>query len=97
MKRIKRFDLKSVMKMSAVLYGLMGLFEGVMFSLFFWIVPFAGPNVPQLPRIGVFFGALAVVFLPILFGLMGALLGGASAYVYNVAARFVGGILVQVE
>jgi hypothetical protein len=98
MKTITRLEPMSVMRIAALVQGLFGLLEGAFFSMVFLLVPFARPNGPQMPRVfGVFFGALAIVFLPIMFAVMGAILGGLGAVVYNVAAKYVGGIQVDVE
>lgn len=98
MKMVKRFDPLSVMKIAAICYGALGLFEGAIFSIVFTLMPFGGANAAHLPRFfGLIFGGLSIVFFPIMFAIMGAIIGGIGAAVYNVAARFVGGIQVEVE
>lgn len=98
MKMVKRFDPLSVMKIAAIGYGCLGIVEGALFSIVFALVPFEGGNTPHLPRFfGLIFGGLAIVFVPILCAVMGALIGGVGAAIYNVSARFVGGIQVEVE
>jgi hypothetical protein len=47
--------------------------------------------------LGLLFGGLSIVFFPIVPALAGALMAGLGAVVYNVSARFVGGIAVEVE
>lgn len=96
MRKIKKFEPLSVMRISAIAYAAMGLLEGALFSVVFSIAPLQGRD--KLPPVfGVMFGTLAIVFFPILFALMGAIFGGLGAVVYNVAARFVGGIEIEVE
>ena len=98
MKKIKRFEPLSVMKIAAICYALLGLLEGAMFSVIFSIVPFAGQDTPQFPRFfGLFFSGFAIVIFPIMFAVIGAVFGGLGAVVYNVSARYVGGIQVEVE
>lgn len=98
MKMVKRFDPLSVMRIAAICYGAIGLLEGAVFSIVFSIVPFGGNNAAHLPRfVGLIFGGLSIVFFPIMAAVMGAIIGGLGAAVYNVAARFVGGIQVEVE
>lgn len=98
MKMVKRFDPLSVMKIAAIGYGCMGIAEGAILSVVFSLAPFEQNNGAHLPRyFGLIFGGLSIVFLPILFAVMGAIFGGVGAAVYNVAARFVGGIQVEVE
>jgi hypothetical protein len=47
--------------------------------------------------LGLLFGGLSIVIFPIALGLMGALMAGLGAVIYNVSARYVGGIAVEVE
>jgi hypothetical protein len=97
-KTIRRFDLISVMKIAAICYALLGLIEGAIFALVFSIVPLAGPESPNFPKFfGVFFGFGALILFPILFAVMGAIGGALGAVVYNLSARFVGGIQVEVD
>jgi hypothetical protein len=98
MRKIKRFEPLSVMKIAAICYGIVGLLEGAIFSVVFSIIPLAGHDGQRLPRFfGVLFGGFSIIFFPILFAVMGAVGGGLMAAVYNVAARYVGGIAVEVE
>src|ERR1700722_12827583 len=98
MRTIKKFEVLSVMRVSAICYGFMGLIEGAFLSVIFLVMPTAATSQQQLPPwLGVAFGGLSVVFFPVLFGLMGAVIGALSAVIYNVSARYVGGIEVEVE
>jgi len=98
MRKIKKFEPLSVMRISAIGYGAMGLVEGALFSVMFSLIPMADPqhrNVP--PWFGLIFGGLSIVFMPVLFAIMGAIFGGLGAVIYNVSAKYVGGIAVEVE
>jgi len=98
MRTIKKFEVLSVMRISAICYGLMGLVEGAILSAVFLVMPMASPAQHQMPPwMGALFGGLSVVFFPILFGVMGAIFGALGAVIYNVSARYVGGIEVEVE
>jgi hypothetical protein len=99
MREVKRFEALSVMKIAAIGYAVLGLLEGVIFSIVFSIAPFAATlGAPKLPRFfGLMFGGLSIIFLPIFFAVAGAIGGGLSAAIYNVAARYIGGIQVEVE
>ena len=55
----------------------------------------SSPGMP--PFLAPFFGVASIVIFPILFAVFGAIGGGLGAVIYNVAARFVGGIEVEVE
>jgi hypothetical protein len=98
MRKIKKFEPVSVMRVSAVCYAVLGLLEGAIFAAVFSFVPFAAPNAGNMPRfMGPLFGVGALIGFPILFAVMGAIFGGLGAVIYNLTARFVGGIEVEVE
>jgi hypothetical protein len=98
MRKIKKFEPLSVMRIAAICYGALGLVEGAAFSIIFSLAPMAAAGQQQMPRwLGLLFGGLSIVVFPILLGVMGAIIGGLGAVVYNVAARYVGGIAVEVE
>jgi hypothetical protein len=98
MKIVKRFDPLSVMKMAAICYAAMGFFEGIFVALAFSVVGLAGRQGAAMPRfLGPLFGVASIFIFPILFAIMGAIGGGLGAVIYNIAARVVGGIEVEVE
>jgi hypothetical protein len=98
MRIIKKFEPLSVMKIAAICYSILGFVEGAIFSVVFSIIPVTGHDGHSLPRFfGILFGGLSIIFLFIIFAVMGAIGGGLMAAVYNVAARYVGGIQVEVE
>jgi hypothetical protein len=97
MKAVKRFEPISVMRIAAICYAVLGLFEGLMFSIFFATIPFADKTGAAPPRfLGPVFGLLSIFVLPFLFAAMGAIAGGLGAVIYNVSAKYVGGIEVEV-
>jgi hypothetical protein len=99
MRKIKKFNPLSVMRLAAICYGALGLFEGILFTMVFLVIGLSGQDaMPGMPRfLAPLFGVFSVVFFPILFAVFGAIGGGLGAVIYNVAARFVGGIEVEVE
>lgn len=98
MRKIKRFEPLSVMKIAAIGYAVLGLFEGTIFAVVFSAMPFAAPDSANFPRfLGPLFGVGALIIMPILFAIMGAIGGGLGAVIYNLSARYVGGIVVEVE
>lgn len=99
MKKIKKFDPLSVMRIAAICYAALGLFEGLFVAAIFSFVGVAARDSSQglPPFLAPFFGVASIVIFPILFGVIGAIGGGLGAVIYNVAARVVGGIQVEVE
>lgn len=97
MKKIKKFNPMSVMKMAAICYAALGLLEGILFAVIFSAIGATGMP-PETPRfIAPLFGVASIFIFPCLFAVIGAIGGGLGAVIYNVAARFVGGIEVEVE
>jgi hypothetical protein len=99
MRKIKRFNPLSVMRMAAICYAALGLFEGIFVAALFSLAGFAGrDSSSSLPPFLVpFFGVASIIVFPILFAVIGAIGGALGAVIYNVAARVVGGIEVEVE
>lgn len=86
------------MRIAAIGYGAMGLLEGAFLSMMFALLPMADAQHQSMPRwMGLMFGGLSIVFMPILFAIVGAISGGLGAVIYNVSAKYVGGIAVEVE
>jgi hypothetical protein len=93
---IKRFDPLSCAKISGILYAVFGLVFGAIFSLISLLHGFASAK-PGAAAPAAVLGVGAIVILPLLYGglaFVGALIG---ALLYNGAARFVGGIKIDVE
>lgn len=98
---VKRIGVLSLGKVMATIYGGMGLLFGLIFSfvsllgLAFGAALQDGSGLESM--FGLVFGVGAVVFLPVFYGLMGFLGGLLIAALYNLAARFVGGLVLELE
>lgn len=93
-RRIKRIAPLQLGKMLAVLYGIMGLFLIPVFL----IASFAASQMPEEQRVGMMaFGVGFAVFAPVMYAAMGFILGALGALIYNVVAKWIGGIEVEVE
>ena len=99
---VKRIGIGSAAKISGAMYGSMGLIFGF---IFFVISLFGAGLASQLtegsdgapPWLGALFGVGAIVLLPLLYGFLGLVIGAISAGLYNLFARLVGGLVVEVE
>jgi hypothetical protein len=97
---IKRVNPISAAKVAFVLYALLGLLFGALFSLF----AMAGGLAAGLQDegsgaagvIGMLFGVGAIVVLPIVYGCMGAIMMAITALLYNLVAGMVGGLEIDV-
>lgn len=97
---IKRISPMSCAKVSGLLYAALGLVFGAFFSL---IMMSVGSLIPQDesqmagPIIGMMFGAGAIIFAPLFYGVMGFIMGGLTAVAYNFVAGWTGGLELDVQ
>ena len=97
---LKRIGPMSLAKISGILYMVLGLFIGLLFALFGLIGAVAGAfssGETQSPFFGIFFGFGAIFIMPILYGLIGFVMGVVSAALYNIVAGFTGGVELDLE
>ena len=102
-RRIKRIEPLQAGKMLGVLYAGMGLIFIPFFVLAGMLGAFAqhaqhAQNVAGPPpglMAGMMFGF--GIFLPVFYGVFGFIFGIISAAIYNLVARWIGGIEVEVE
>ncbi len=92
---LKSVGVMSVAKISGFLYACMGL----IFVPFFLIIGIAGSVVgqkdtPFAPFAGLF-GIVMAVLMPLLYGVMGFVMGAIGAALYNVIAKRVGGFELE--
>jgi hypothetical protein len=91
---VKRIAPLQLGKMSALLYGAMGL----LFLPVFLIMAVASAAAPEAQQIGIFaFGAGFALLAPVMYAVMGFIVGVIGAALYNLFAKWVGGIEVEVE
>jgi hypothetical protein len=100
---IARISPGSAFKVGLVLYGLLGLVFGVLVALISLMAggiaarlgPTAPPGLSSMS--GVAGGVGAVIAMPIVYGLFGGIVLGISALVYNLVAKWVGGLEVDIR
>lgn len=96
---IKQIDVFSAGKIAGIIMATFGLLAGLMFFGFSSIFSSAlgsalGQDGAGMGMIG---GLMGIIVMPILYGIFGFIGGVLQAFIYNVAAGFVGGIRVQTE
>lgn len=97
-RRIKSITPLQLGKMLAVIYGGMSLIF-IPFFLLFGVIASLAPKVqggPPLPAIFGFGLGFAILF-PLIYAAMGFVLGIIGAFIYNLVAKWIGGIEVEVE
>lgn len=96
---ITRVRIASLARVAACLYAGIGLIVGVcifLVSLIGFSLP-ADNDGGMPPWLAPVFGAGAVVLLPLLYGTLGAIALSVMGLLYNVAARAVGGVQIEVD
>lgn len=100
---IKRLDIWSCMKVAFILFGILGLLIGIFYALIIGFIggimgPLAGADIE--PLTGLFSGALGIFmafFMALFYAVMGSLSTAITVWLYNICARWVGGIQVDLE
>ncbi|OFW04761.1 MAG: hypothetical protein A3H96_10110 [Acidobacteria bacterium RIFCSPLOWO2_02_FULL_67_36] len=95
---VKHIGVWSVARIYAVICGGIGLCIGLVFALISVVGGSLAASNSDMPSwAGPVFGVGAIVFLPILYGVMGLIGGAIGAALYNVAARIGGGVELDVQ
>lgn len=96
---IRRIDVLSAAKMGGIIGLALGLIAGILFFLMSSLGGMASALTQHDSGMGwvVGMGALALVMLPVMYAVFGFIGGAIQAFVYNIAARFVGGIRIETE
>ena len=96
---LKSVGVLSAAKIVGVMYAVMGLIMGLVFAAVFSMIPMANPgggtDVPAW--IAPMFGVGSIVFMPIVYGLMGFIGGAIGAVIYNMLAAVIGGLVLNLE
>jgi hypothetical protein len=96
---IRQIGVGSLAKILAALYAFWGFIFGAILALAALVGAGIGAaNDSAMPVwFGGMFGVGAIIILPILYGIFGALGGALTAVMYNVVAGMVGGLVVETE
>jgi len=100
---VRRVGPGSAFKVGLVLYAILGLFLGICAALVSSIagslagLGSPGPGAPGARLFGFGMGIGAIVFFPILYGIVGGVIAAIGAVVYNVVAGWVGGLEVDIS
>ena len=99
---IKRVGVLSLAKLLGVLYGGMGLIFGCLFALFSLVGGGAMMASGEAGAAGgsalmAGLGVFAVVVFPIMYGALGFIAGLITGWLFNLAARFAGGLQLETE
>ncbi len=89
---LRRIGPVSLAKILGIVYAILGLLFGGIITL----LALAGvATTDGEEELGFMFGATAVIWFPLFYGAMGAISGAISALIYNLAAKWVGGVELE--
>ena len=100
---VRRVGALSLGKVLGAVYALLKLIIGAFFALFSVLGSLLGVAVGGLDTqgskagFGVLFGVGSIIFLPIFYGILGFIGGLITAWIYNLVARFAGGLEIELE
>jgi hypothetical protein len=92
---IKRINVLKLAIFQGALMAAFGLLAGLIVLLFGSMFSKMGGD--QVGAVGLIGGVGAIIFLPILYGIIGFIGGAIGAFIYNLVAGVVGGIEIEVE
>jgi hypothetical protein len=99
---IRRFGVISVAKMYGLLMFIFGLIFGVLYGLFFIIFgaamsAFGTKDATAGGVSSLVVGILMMIGIPIMYGLIGFIMGAIGALIYNAMAGIIGGVKFELE
>ena len=102
MKTLKRIDIMSFAKFQTILMAMIGVLVGVMVAFFGFIFQaFAGrfieAGVSDFGMFGMGLGMAALFILPLVYAVMGFIVGVIGGALFNLVCKISGGIKVELE
>lgn len=101
---VRRIGALSLAKLQGAILAALGLIIGGIYALFALLFAIIGVSTAANSgdafaggAFGVLFGVGSIIFFPILYGAVGFVGGLITAFLYNIFARIVGGIELDVE
>lgn len=82
----------SLAKIQTVLMGIFGLFMAVVYGILMLMVTSLNPEVSSQIQI---LGPWEIVLMPFMYAAIGFVIGLVGAFVYNLIAKWVGGIEIE--
>jgi hypothetical protein len=96
--RLKRVGALSFAKMQGAVMGVIGLLFGLIYGAILVVTGIvalvAGQKAGMIALLG---GVAFVILAPLFYAALGFLFGALSAWIYNIVARYVGGIELELE
>lgn len=99
MQVIKKIDVGSAARVYGLTLGILGILIGIIYSLMFgWLSTFLDTESGLPPFVAPGIGMLtSLIFMPIIYGIIGFVFGAVGAVVYNFVAKKFGGLEVEIS
>jgi hypothetical protein len=96
---VKSVGIFSLAKITGIIYAFIGFIAGLFFSLLALLGAILGANLADSPEpfVGMIFGVGSVILFPVLYGVLGFIAGIITAGIYNLTARWTGGLEIELE
>ena len=94
---IKRFGVLSVGIMWGILSAIGGLIGGIFMLIMTATIPMYDIAYEEIGFLGWFFGGMALIALPIFYGVAGFIGGIITAALYNLFQKWVGGVKIEFQ
>ncbi|HEX9701049.1 MAG TPA: hypothetical protein VGD06_16475 [Acidobacteriota bacterium] len=96
---LRSVGVMSVAKLMGVLYAAIGFLIGAFMAMFSMLGAgmMAADQGAGAGALSMMFGVGSIIFLPIFYGLIGAVGGAIGAALYNLVAGFIGGVELNLE
>jgi hypothetical protein len=97
MKEIKKINVLSVSKILGLSFAIMGFIIGIAVGFVMFVIgsafdAFNGFTTLIAPGLGI----VGFIIIPMIYGLVGFIIGGLSTLIYNILASWIGGIEIEV-
>lgn len=90
---VKKIGVLSIAKLQAIIMALVGLAVGIFYAIFAKAIAAAGTAETTVAPIQ--FGWIGIIIFPIFYGVLGFLTGAVGAWVYNLLAKWIGGVELE--
>lgn len=95
MQVVKRIGVGSAAKVYGLTLGLLGIFVGIIYALMFSLIGGLGDGLPLSDSGGL--GIAMLIIVPILYGVIGFVIGALGAVIYNFVAKKFGGLEIELS
>ena len=94
---LKKLGVFSVAKIYAFIMAVLGFVVGLFYSFFGALALTLEETQGTALGLSTTLGLAALVVIPVVYGIMGFVIGALGAFLYNIASKYLGGIELDIE